>query len=74
MIELERRRSVKSVFNAELRTARSARIEQMGMLNLNDMFGKAMGGRKTRRKMTVAESYDILIGEEADKLIWTMKP
>ncbi|MHA6264265.1 ATP-dependent protease ATPase subunit HslU [Arenibacterium sp. CAU 1754] len=41
----------------------------MGMLNLGDIFGKAMGGRTQRRKMTVAESYDILIGEEADKLL-----
>ncbi|WP_412564848.1 ATP-dependent protease ATPase subunit HslU [Thalassobius sp. MITS945101] len=42
---------------------------QMGMMNLGDLFGKAMGGRTSRRKMTVAESYDILIGEEADKLL-----
>ncbi|TMV57686.1 AAA family ATPase, partial [Thioclava sp. BHET1] len=33
------------------------------------IFGKAFGGRKVRRKMTVAESYEILIGEEADKLL-----
>ena len=42
---------------------------QMGMMNLGEMFGKAFGGRTTRRKMTVADSYDILIGEEADKLL-----
>ena len=41
----------------------------MGMMNLGDLFGKAMGGRTQRRKMTVAESYGILIGEEADKLL-----
>jgi ATP-dependent HslUV protease ATP-binding subunit HslU len=41
----------------------------MGMLNLGDIFGKAFGGRTTRRKMTVAESYDVLLGEEADKLL-----
>jgi len=41
----------------------------MGMMNLGDMFGKALGGRTVRRKMTVAESYDLLIGEEADKLL-----
>lgn len=41
----------------------------MGMMNLGDLFGKAMGGRTVRRKMTVAESYDVLIGEEADKLL-----
>lgn len=41
----------------------------MGMMNLGDIFGKAFGGRTVRRKMTVSESYDILIGEEADKLL-----
>ena len=42
---------------------------QMGMMNLGDMFGKAMGSRKTRKKLTVTESYDVLLGEEADKLL-----
>ena len=42
---------------------------QMGMMNIGDIFGKAMGGRKTRRKMTVAESHDILLSEEADKIL-----
>ncbi|XDA98233.1 ATP-dependent protease ATPase subunit HslU [Sulfitobacter sp. LCG007] len=41
----------------------------MGMLNLGDLFGKAMGGRKTRKRLSVAESYEVLIGEEADKLL-----
>ena len=41
----------------------------MGMMNLGDLFGKAMGGRTTRKRLTVAESYDVLIGEEADKLL-----
>ncbi|MEO0402284.1 MAG: ATP-dependent protease ATPase subunit HslU [Pseudomonadota bacterium] len=41
----------------------------MGMMNLGDLFGKAMGGRTTRKKLTVAQSYDLLIGEEADKLL-----
>ena len=41
----------------------------MGMMNLGDMFGKAFGGRMTRKKMTVSESYEVLIGEEADKLL-----
>ena len=41
----------------------------MGMMNLGDIFGKAFGGRTVRRKMTVAESYEMLIGEEADKLL-----
>ena len=42
---------------------------QMGMMNLGDLFGKALGGRTVKRKLTVAESYDILISEEADKLL-----
>ena len=42
---------------------------QMGMMNLGDIFGKAMGGRKTRKKLTVAASYEVLLGEEADKLL-----
>ena len=42
---------------------------QMGMMNLGDIFGKAMGGRTSLKKMTVAASYDVLLGEEADKLL-----
>lgn len=42
---------------------------QMGMLNIGDIFGKAFSGRTTRKRMTVAESYEVLIGEEADKLL-----
>ncbi|MBV2359499.1 ATP-dependent protease ATPase subunit HslU [Thalassococcus sp. CAU 1522] len=41
----------------------------MGMLNLGDLFGKALGGRTTRKRLSVAESYEILISEEADKLL-----
>lgn len=40
-----------------------------GMMNLGDMFGKAMGGRTTKKRLTVSESYEVLIGEEADKLL-----
>lgn len=40
-----------------------------GMMNLGDIFGKALGNRTVRRKMTVAQSYEVLIGEEADKLL-----
>jgi ATP-dependent HslUV protease ATP-binding subunit HslU len=39
------------------------------MMNLGDIFGKAFGGRTVKRKVTVADSYDVLIGEEADKLL-----
>ena len=41
----------------------------MGALNLGDIFGKAFGGRKVRRRMSVAQSYELLIAEEADKLL-----
>ncbi len=42
---------------------------QIGMINLNDMLGKAMGGRTKSRKMKVSESYEVLIAEESDKLL-----
>lgn len=42
---------------------------QMGMLNLNDMLSKAFGGRSKPRRMKVGESHDILLQEEADKLL-----
>jgi ATP-dependent HslUV protease ATP-binding subunit HslU len=42
---------------------------QMGMLNLNDIFGKAMGGQTKPRKLKVIDSYEILLNEEADKLL-----
>ncbi len=40
-----------------------------GMMNLGDLFGKALGGRTTKKRLSVADSYEILIGEEADKLL-----
>ncbi|MCT4555101.1 MAG: ATP-dependent protease ATPase subunit HslU [Pelagimonas sp.] len=40
-----------------------------GMMNLGDLFGKAFAGRTARKRMTVAASYEILINEEADKLL-----
>jgi len=42
---------------------------QMGMMNLGDMFGKAFSGRKVRKRLTVAASYEVLLSEEADKLL-----
>ena len=41
----------------------------MGMLNLNDVFGKAFGQQTSRRRMTVEDSYEVLIAEESDKLL-----
>ncbi|MER9610248.1 ATP-dependent protease ATPase subunit HslU [Mesorhizobium sp. M0312] len=42
----------------------------IGVLNINDMLSKAMGGKKTKlRKTTVKESYGLLISDESDKLL-----
>ena len=41
----------------------------VGMMDIGDIFGKAIGKNTKRRKMTVAESYDILVNEEADKML-----
>lgn len=42
---------------------------QMGMINLNDMLGKAFGGATKTKKMNVGDSYDVLVAEEGDKLL-----
>lgn len=41
----------------------------VGMVNIGEMFGKAFGGRAQKRRMTVADSYRVLIGDESDKLV-----
>ena len=42
----------------------------VGVLNINDMLSKAMGGKRTKtRKTTVKESYNLLIQDESDKLL-----
>ena len=41
----------------------------MDMQGLQDMFGKAFGARTTRKRVSVRDSYDLLIGQEADKLL-----
>lgn len=42
---------------------------QMGVLNLSEMLGKAMGGRTKPRKLPVKEALVLLISDESDKLI-----
>ena len=42
---------------------------QMGMVNLGDIFGKAFAGRTKPRRMSVSESYRVLMQEESDKLL-----
>ncbi len=41
----------------------------IGMINISDMLGKSMGNKSKRKKMSVKESYEILMNEESDKLI-----
>jgi ATP-dependent HslUV protease ATP-binding subunit HslU len=42
---------------------------QVGMISLGDMFGKAFGGQKKTRRLSVGESFEPLITEESDKLL-----
>ncbi|HEU0061553.1 MAG TPA: ATP-dependent protease ATPase subunit HslU [Hyphomicrobiaceae bacterium] len=42
---------------------------QVGMLNLNDMLGKAFGQRMKPRRASVGQSYDLLVAQESDKLL-----
>jgi len=42
---------------------------QMGMINIGDILGKAMGDQKKPRKLPVNESYEVLMAEESDKLL-----
>jgi len=42
----------------------------VGMVNLGDILGKSMGGKKgKKKKMTVKESHDVLVAQESDKMI-----
>jgi ATP-dependent HslUV protease ATP-binding subunit HslU len=41
----------------------------MGAISIGDIFGKLGGSRTKTRRVTVAESHDILINEESDKLL-----
>ena len=41
----------------------------MGMINLGDLLGKGFGNNKEKRKLSVKESYEILLDEESEKLI-----
>ena len=38
-------------------------------MNIGDIFGKALGSRTIKKKTTVKKSYDLLISDEADKLL-----
>jgi ATP-dependent HslUV protease ATP-binding subunit HslU len=41
----------------------------VGVMNIGDMLGKALGNRTRTRRVTVKESHDILVNEESDKLL-----
>jgi ATP-dependent HslUV protease ATP-binding subunit HslU len=41
----------------------------MGMVNLNDILGQALGGRTKKRRMMVADTHTVLVAEESDKLL-----
>src|SRR4030095_14700450 len=43
---------------------------QMGAISIGDIFGK-LGGRTKTRRLTVADSHEILVNEESDKLLDT---
>jgi len=42
---------------------------QVGMINLNDILGKAFGGRTKTRRLPVEEALGLLVNEESDKLL-----
>jgi ATP-dependent HslUV protease ATP-binding subunit HslU len=42
---------------------------QMGAISIGDIFGKLGGGRTKTRRVTVQDSYEILVNEESDKLL-----
>jgi len=41
----------------------------VGVMNIGDMFGKAFGGGTKQKRVSVRESYELLIAEESDKLL-----
>ena len=42
---------------------------QLGMINISDVFSKAMGNQTKKRNMSIADSHNVLIDEESDKLL-----
>jgi ATP-dependent HslUV protease ATP-binding subunit HslU len=65
-IEVELRQSSLSMPQMDIPGMPGASV---GMINLGDMLGKAFGGQTKTRKITVKDSYDLLIAEESDKLL-----
>ena len=44
---------------------------QIGAISIGDIFGKLGGGRTKARRLTVADSHELLVAEESDKLLDT---
>ena len=42
---------------------------QVGMININEMLGKALGQRTKPRKLSVGQAYDVLVAQESDALL-----
>jgi ATP-dependent HslUV protease ATP-binding subunit HslU len=42
---------------------------QLGAISIGDIFGKMGGGRSKTRRLTVADSHELLVNEESDKLL-----
>ena len=42
---------------------------QPNVINIQDMIGKALGGKPTKRKVKVKDSHALLMADEADKLL-----
>ena len=42
---------------------------QVGMINVGEMLGKAFGQRTKARRMSVGQSFELLIAQESDKLL-----
>jgi ATP-dependent HslUV protease ATP-binding subunit HslU len=68
IIELELRDQSNPFQGMELPGMQPGQGGGMGM-DLGALFGKGFGGRTVKKRMTVSQSYEILIGEEADKLL-----
>jgi len=41
----------------------------VGVMNIGEMLGKALGNRTKTRRVTVKDSHDLLVNEESDKLL-----
>jgi ATP-dependent HslUV protease ATP-binding subunit HslU len=41
----------------------------VGVVNISEMLGKALGGRTKKKKVTVKDSHPMLVAEESDKLL-----